>query len=217
MGVHACSLHRKRWLEKRGIPISRLFDADTCVSVWFAKGLEITLKVTHIAGDLGPTDLKVCIVCIVLKPFSWCQLLCSTHTVFPTAGASNVQHVLPQRPHRRLVVWLLQGLVVSWSHSLFPHHLQDFYQVLGKCHPAANVLPGQSDPRKRAQCVQPTPLPQLPCMGRGAHFLGEAALFFVLQYEHVWCAHRRSITSRSNSTKPTTRYVDYCLFFPLNT
>jgi hypothetical protein len=46
-------------MEKRGIPISRLYDEDTCISVWFAKGLEITLKVTHIAGDLGPTDLKV--------------------------------------------------------------------------------------------------------------------------------------------------------------
>lgn len=44
---------RVDWLQARGIPGDRLYQADLCVSIWFSKELEITYKVPEIHAHIA--------------------------------------------------------------------------------------------------------------------------------------------------------------------
>lgn len=55
-----CVYNRVDWLQARGIPGERLYQADLCVSIWFSKELEITYKV-RCACRRVCTTASVCI------------------------------------------------------------------------------------------------------------------------------------------------------------
>lgn len=158
---------------------------------WFAPGLEITLKVTHVAGDLGPTDLKVCLcrcICMGLQhPHSWslpCTICTSTATVPPmasfgtclTAPFHNI-HVLlsntPKPPGPSQSAGAMPSCSLCTTRPVRP---LETCSTSSTSPPIATATPG-------LWCVH------------GLH-----QLLFTVE-------HSRSTTSKSSSTKPMTRYA----------
>lgn len=155
--------------------------------------MEITLKVTHIAGDLGPLDLKV----------HWLRCIASSRIPLDRLSPRCTTCTSATHPLASFGAYTARCCVCrQHTRSTNTANHQDLHQVLGQRHPAANVLPGQPDARQRAQPVQPAPVPQLPCLGGGA-----LPLPATLQLWHHQRTHRRSTTSRSSSTKQMTRYA----------